>query len=332
MVLLPDARFGHASKRVSRHPRSPVVIGFQILVLLGVGVVSARVAFVQVPHSARMPSRCGPSHCGRTRSQSRTDHRAGGTVSMNALQAAANVELIKTQNMAGHAMRDLGLHLETLQFHGKSLEGKVRVTFDGIQRLQQIEIEADALKAAQNDRGALAAAVLTAMAQAHEKSDAETKGDVWRLYQNNSELLQAPLVQIGAGSTSEDLWANVTRTEETVRLTEELFDRFDEDGDGFWNLKETSQVQLATEGTEMAEDAFNSLIIAAAPDGGRNLSEEDLEKGLSKDQVIELYTDANRQRQLGFVLDIFKDHAAAVLEKGRGASEGTQGQASESVD
>merc|ERR1712137_1536434 len=91
---------------------------------------------------------------------------------------------------------------------------------------------------------------------------------------------------------------------------EELSTKFDGDGDGFWNLKETSAVQLATEGTEIAEDAFNALIIAAAADGGRNLSEQDLEKGLSKDQVIELYTDADRQRQLGFVLDITKDHAA----------------------
>merc|ERR1719277_2832230 len=206
-------------------------------------------------------------------------------------------------------MREVGLHLEGLEFQGHALDGTVEVKFDGVQRLQHIEVGSGAIEVGKGDKKTLAAALLAAMAEAHDKSDAGTRGDVWKLYQTNSDLLQAPLVQIGAGSTVEDLWPNVTRTDETVRLAEELFNKFDEDGDGFWNLKETSQVQLATEATEMAEDAFNSLIIAAAPDGGRNLSEEDLAKGLSKDQVIELYTDANRQRQLGFMLDIYKDHA-----------------------
>merc|ERR1719277_1060693 len=208
-------------------------------------------------------------------------------------------------------MREVGLHLEGLEFQGHALDGTVEVKFDGVQRLQHIEVGSGAIEVGKGDKKTLAAALLAAMAEAHDKSDAGTRGDVWKLYQTNSDLLQAPLVQIGAGSTVEDLWANVTRTDETVRLAEELFNKFDEDGDGFWNLKETSQVQLATEGTDMAEEAFNALIIAAAPDGGRNLSEDDLEKGLSKDQVVELYTDAHRQRQLGFMLDIFRDHAAA---------------------
>eukprot|EP00435_Cladocopium_sp_Y103_P071019 s99_g36.t1 len=55
------------------------------------------------------------------------------------------------------------------------------------------------------------------------------------------------------------------------------------------------------------EESFNSLIIAAAPDGGRHLTEVDMDRGLSKEQVLDLYTNAQRQRQLGFVLDIRKD-------------------------
>merc|ERR1712187_1049750 len=151
-----------------------------------------------------------------------------------------------------------------------------------------------------------------------------TKDDVWQLYQNNGVLMQAPLNQIGVGNTVEDLWANVSRTNESVKLAEELFAKFDADKDGYWNLKETSDVQTATEGTEMAEEAFNALIIAAAPDGGRSLTEDDLEKGLSKEQVIELYTDAERQRQLGFVLDVYKDHATVFK-----TSESAEGSRSE---
>lgn len=101
----------------------------------------------------------------------------------------------------------------------------------------------------------------------------------------------------------------MTKTNETMKLAEELFHHFDKDKDGHWNFQETSQVQMATEGTEMTEESFNSLIIAAAPDGGRHPTELDMDRGLSKEQVLDLYTNAQRQRQLTFVLDIRKDHA-----------------------
>merc|ERR1712048_256151 len=71
----------------------------------------------------------------------------------------------------------------------------------------------------------------------------------------------------------------------------------------YWNLNETSQLQKATEVTEMADDACNALIIAAAPDGGWQLTERDLKNGRSRDQVIELYTNATQQRQVSFFLD-----------------------------
>eukprot|EP00434_Breviolum_minutum_P014078 symbB.v1.2.012414.t1/scaffold831.1/size159220/10 len=81
------------------------------------------------------------------------------------------------------------------------------------------------------------------------------------------------------------------------------------------------------------EESFNSLIIAAAPDGGRHLTEVDMDRGLSKEQVLDLYTNAQRQRQLGFVLDIRKDHVR-VFSKAE-AKEGNkeaQPTASVSVD
>ncbi|CAE8605989.1 unnamed protein product [Polarella glacialis] len=225
-----------------------------------------------------------------------------------ALQGTSTLNLVKAQVMAGHAMRDLGNRLMTENFEASTLDGKVKVSFDGTQSLRNVELAAGSAEAAGGNE-ALAKAILGAMQEAHDSSLKGSQDDVWKLYKGSPELMQAPLSQIGAGNTVEDLWANVSRTDDSVRLAEELFTRFDQDKDDWWNLHETSQVQMATEGTEMAEEAFNSLIIAAAPDGGRRLTEEDMAKGLSRDQVIELYTNAQRQRQLGFVLDIYKDHA-----------------------
>jgi len=220
-------------------------------------------------------------------------------------------------------MKALGRRLQSSEFDAESLGGAVKVKFDGLQHLSAVELSDGALEAAGGDAGKLSEAVLFALQEAYDSSSSASKGDVWELYQQNSELLQAPLNQIGVGNTVEDLWAKVVKTEETQRMALELFERFDEDKDGYWNLLETSRVQMATEGTEMAEEAFNSLIIAAAPDGGRNLTEDELRKGLSRDQVVELYTDASRQRQLGFVLDVFKDHKK-VFEGDTEAEEATE--------
>lgn len=239
------------------------------------------------------------------------------------LQARASLGLIKAQYKAGNRMKSLGRRLQAAEFCASALEGAVKVKFDGLQSLTDVELSGAALEAAGGDRGKLSEALLGALQEAFDGSAQATKDDVWGLYQKNSELLQAPLVQIGVGNTVEDLWANVVRTEETERMALELFEKFDEDKDGYWNLMETSRVQMATEGTDMAEEAFNSLIIAAAPDGGRKLTEEELTKGLSKEQVIELYTDAARQRQLGFVLDVVKDHGK-VFEGSGEAPEATQ--------
>lgn len=197
--------------------------------------------------------------------------------------------------------------MEQSEFKASALDGAATVTFDGMQNLRSVDISDDALAKAGSET-ALAEALLKALQEGHDSSVAGSEDDIWSLYQNNPDLIQAPLIQIGAGNTAQDLWANVTKTNETLKLAEELFLHFDQDKDGFWNFKETSAVQLATEGTEMGEEAFNSLIIAAAPNGGRHLTEEDMARGLSKDQVLDLYTNAQRQRQLGFVLDIMKDH------------------------
>lgn len=224
-------------------------------------------------------------------------------------QAGITPELIRSQNSAGHKMRDLGVKLQREEFEVEALGGHIHATFDGLQRLQRVDISEGALQMAGDDRTQLAQELLGALQQAHDNSQAASQGEVWQLYKDNVDLLQAPLVQIGAGATAEDLWANVAKNDVTIGLAEELFDHFDADDDGYWSLQETSQVQLATEGTEMTEESFNLLIISVADNKGRNLVEADLALGLSRAQVVDLYTDAQRQRSLGFVLDIYRDHA-----------------------
>ncbi|CAE7740376.1 ydhE [Symbiodinium sp. CCMP2592] len=233
--------------------------------------------------------------------------RPASSSELPALQSKASLKLIQAQVAAGHDMKELGVRMEQSEFKASALDGAATVTFDGMQNLRSVDISDDALAKAGSET-ALAEALLKALQEGHDSSVAGSEDDVWSLYQSNPDLIQAPLIQIGAGNTAQDLWANVTKTNETLKLAEELFLHFDQDKDGFWNFKETSAVQLATEGTEMGEEAFNSLIIAAAPNGGRHLTEEDMARGLSKDQVLDLYTNAQRQRQLGFVLDIMKDH------------------------
>lgn len=224
------------------------------------------------------------------------------------LQARATFDLLRKQSRAGFAMKDLGIRMENARFEATALDGKARAVYNGAQRLRMVEVQAGALEAASGDATKMAAELLAMLQKGHDDSFEASRGEVWSMYKENGDLMQAPLTQLGAGNTVVDAWANVTATEETMRMTTELFERFDVDKDGYWNWAETAQVQMATEGTEMAEDAFNALIIAAAPDGGRDLSEEDLAKGLSRETVIELYTNAQRQKKLGFVLNIQKDY------------------------
>lgn len=235
--------------------------------------------------------------------------QAAAETGLDTLRAHASLDLIKSQNAAGRKMMKLGEQLRGAKFKAQGLDGSIRVAFDGLQHLRSVEVDQGSLQAVDGNRGALADAVLTALQGAFDESSAVSSQDVWELYKENPDLAQAPLVQIGAGATAKDLWENVTQNEETVRLATEIFDMFDADEDGYWNLLETSQVQKVTEGSEMAEDAFTSLVIAAADNKGRDLTEDDLAKGLSKVQVIELYTDAQRQRSLGFRLDVYQDHA-----------------------
>jgi len=235
--------------------------------------------------------------------------RSAAASSPIVLQTRATLDLVTAQSEAGFKFKELGEKLLNTYFKATALDGNVRVAVDGFQELKSVEIDKSVVGVAGNNNETLANAVLSALQEAHDSSYERTREDVWNLYKQNVALMQAPLGQIGVGNTAADLWVNVENTEETIGMAGELFEKFDADGDGWWSHKEASQVQLATEGTEMPEDAFHALLIAAAPNGGRDLSEEDLEKGLSKEQVIELYTDADRQRSLGFVLDIHKDHA-----------------------
>jgi len=259
--------------------------------------------WVSPPFAGRALS-CSVNHrpCPAATALQATDAAAPATSPI--LQARPTLDLIKEQSAAGQAMRELGLRLQNTEFEATALDGQVKVVYDGTQRLKRVDF-GDGASSSSHD--ALAEAVLGAMQEAHDSSVAASKTDVWQLYRT-TPLMQAPLTQLGAGNTMDDPWANVTDSAEALRMTEEFFNKFDEDKDGYWNMSEASKVQKMTEGTEMTEEAFNSLVIAVAPDRGRHLTEEDVVKGLSRAQVLELYTNVERQKQLGFVLNIYEDY------------------------
>mmetsp|Transcript_24476 Transcript_24476/g.56376 ORF Transcript_24476/g.56376 Transcript_24476/m.56376 type:complete len:314 (+) Transcript_24476:57-998(+) len=235
--------------------------------------------------------------------------------SVSGIQSRSTVNLELSRRNTSRDFYSTLQKLEDARYHAAALDGEVTIAMDGTQRLRKVEIGATAMDAAGSNTK-LAEAVLLAVQEAHDKSVAAAKPDVWTLYENNGALLQAPLAQIGYGETTEDVWSNVNASERNLQLVEELFEHFDADGDGYWSCDETRAVQMATEGTEMPEDNFVQLIISTAPDDGRTLSEEDLAKGLSKQTVIDMYTTKEMQKKLGFALDISKDHSLVFKKNG----------------
>jgi len=276
---------------------------FFIGVLVSALFFSRPVGWLSPPFAGRHLSRNG-RHRGYPAATAVQATDAAAPANAPILQARPTLDLIKEQSKAGQSMRELGFRLQDTEFDAVALEGQIKVVYDGTQRLRRVEIGEPATSIGHET---LAQAVLGAMQEAHDSSVAGSKDDVWQLYKT-TPLLQAPLVQLGAGNTMDDPWANVTDSEEALRMTDEFFNKFDEDKDGYWNMTEASKVQKMTEGTEMTEEAFNSLVIAAAPDRGRHLTEEDVARGLSRAQVIDLYTNVERQKQLGFILNIYQDY------------------------
>ena len=210
-----------------------------------------------------------------------------------------------------NASRDLGAlnqKLEDSVFEATALGGQVRIAMDATQRLRSVDVGTTALQTA-GGHEQLAQAVLQSLQEAHDRSEAEAKPQVWNLFREQTELLQAPLAQIGYGTTPDDYWKDsVKMTNESIKMAEDLFDYFDKDQNGYWNVNETAEAQMATEGMEMTEDAFVNFMISVAPDKGRHLTEEDIALGFSKKMVVDMYTDREMQKKLGFALDIQKDY------------------------
>ncbi|CAK9013011.1 Calmodulin (CaM) [Durusdinium trenchii] len=87
----------------------------------------------------------------------------------------------------------------------------------------------------------------------------------------------------------------VTKEQET-KMIEEIFTHFDLDEDGFWNYKESATCQMWMDGTQQKEETFVWMVNQLNP--GRDTS-----KGLSKANLVELYTNKSYQ------MNISKDHA-----------------------
>jgi len=124
------------------------------------------------------------------------------------------------------------------------------------------------------------------------------------------------------------------RTDEWEQMAEELFDRFDEDNDGFWNLREASRLLLTTTGVKMPEGMFVALLSGAASKRGAQITQSDLDTGLSKDEVIDIYTQPEMRKRFRGVLEVRRDHAIVMCEGastrscwqcGRSAANGAQG-------
>eukprot|EP00747_Dinoflagellata_sp_TGD_P191316 gnl/TRDRNA2_/TRDRNA2_54518_c0_seq1.p1 gnl/TRDRNA2_/TRDRNA2_54518_c0~~gnl/TRDRNA2_/TRDRNA2_54518_c0_seq1.p1 ORF type:complete len:886 (+),score=177.39 gnl/TRDRNA2_/TRDRNA2_54518_c0_seq1:102-2759(+) len=105
------------------------------------------------------------------------------------------------------------------------------------------------------------------------------------------------------------------RTEEWIQMAKEIFDKFDEDKNGYWSLQEASRLFSVTMGVKLTLDMFFTLLTLTRPDG-KQLTEAEFERGLSKEQVVKLYTDEKLRQNWYSVLGIRRDHAA-VFNKGR---------------
>eukprot|EP00913_Durusdinium_trenchii_P024856 g23330.t1 len=221
---------------------------------------------------------------------------------IQALQSKANLKLIQAQVAAGHKMKDLGKSLFSTKFKATALEGSAEVTFDGMQNLRAVDIKEpeDALSKA-GSANALAEELLKALQDGHDQS---TRGSeeqdllsfgLAMALMGFGTLLTAGLTEVSFLPAKAIL--SLERKAETEKVREQLAIL----------LRSDCCSNLDICNFLIEEESFNSLIIAAAPNGGRHLTEEDMDRGLSKEQVLDLYTSAQRQRQLGFVLDIKKD-------------------------
>jgi len=74
--------------------------------------------------------------------------------------------------------------------------------------------------------------------------------------------------------------------DELTKMKEEVFDFFDIDQDGFWNLQEAGYHQLAIEGCSLTMAGYKALLEMMSEDSD---SEARASTGLSKKQVVEMY-------------------------------------------
>jgi len=104
-----------------------------------------------------------------------------------------------------------------------------------------------------------------------------------------------------------------------AKKAEEIFERLDADKNGHWSLKEASQLMVITFGLKMPARTFEDLLSAANPTArGKRVSDREFNLGLSKSQVVNLYTDEDLRSEFEVVpltMNLDRDHAA-VSQKG----------------
>lgn len=106
----------------------------------------------------------------------------------------------------------------------------------------------------------------------------------WLFGVEQSEQLQE-LPNGSVNGLEENLTLNAVNEDELTKMKEEVFDFFDIDQDGFWNLQEAGYHQLATEGSSLTMAGYKALLEMMSEDS----ESESASKGLSKKQVLEMY-------------------------------------------
>lgn len=85
-------------------------------------------------------------------------------------------------------------------------------------------------------------------------------------------------------------------SEKVRRLAGEIFDKFDEDQRGIWDLAAASAHASATMGKELDEQSFLLILFLALQHD--YLTQEDFERGMTRDLVVSIYTDKQCQKRL----------------------------------
>merc|ERR1712228_276101 len=99
-----------------------------------------------------------------------------------------------------------------------------------------------------------------------------------------------------------------------MSMARALFDRFDSDKDGFWSWLEASQLVVSTLGVKLTQQKFLAML-SAVLGSEHSLTETEFRKGLSKEQVVDLYTKPEINKMFPVIFNLQRDHVIVFATK-----------------